>query len=158
MPRSGPGAPKHSRMPVSGPPETGRRLSRPGTAGYSHRTALAAPVVEAKEKLVNDRHPSGTVSTPAPASDAASAPYAGYGEQDAGYGDFTTHGDYDATGFHTGAYPTTSFPADPLFGDLPSGVGQGTGAYDTAQWATGTHQTLNYDAYAAQHHAAYDTG
>ncbi len=50
-------------MPVSCTRETNGRLSRPHTAGYSHRTALPAPVVEAKEKLVNDRHPSGTATS-----------------------------------------------------------------------------------------------
>ncbi|MET8244797.1 M23 family metallopeptidase [Streptomyces sp. NPDC005202] len=107
---------------------------------------------------MNDRHPSGTVTTPAPASDAASTPYASYGGQEAAYGDFTTYGNYDATGFHTGTHTTTSFATDPLFGDLPGNGGHATGSYDTAHWPTGSHQTLNYDPYAAQHHAAYDTG
>ncbi len=55
------------------------------------------------EKLVNDRHPSGTMTTPAPASDATSAHYASYGGQDAQYGDFTTYGDHAATGFQQSA-------------------------------------------------------
>ncbi|MFE6333826.1 M23 family metallopeptidase [Streptomyces sp. NPDC057798] len=139
-------------MPVSWKGETCRRLSRPHTAGYSRRTALPAPVVEAKEKLVNDRHPSGTMTTPAPASEAASAHYASYGTQEAQYGDFTTHGHYDATGFQQ---PTGTFATDPLFGSMP---GESTGSYDAGQWATVGHQTPHYDAYAAQHHAAYDTG
>ncbi|MGW0910675.1 M23 family metallopeptidase [Streptomyces sp. NPDC002784] len=139
-------------MPVSGKGETCRRLSCPHTAGYSRRTALAAPVVEAKEKLVNDRHPSGTMTTPAPASEAASAHYASYGTQEAQYDDFTTHGHYDATGFPTA---TGTFDTDPLFGSMP---GESTGVYDSGQWATAGHQTPHYDAYAAQHHAAYDTG
>ncbi|WP_078625459.1 peptidoglycan DD-metalloendopeptidase family protein [Streptomyces iakyrus] len=153
-------------MPVSCARETCRRLSCPRTAGYSRRTALAAPVVEAKEKLVNDRHPSGTM-TPAPASDAASAHYASYGTQEAQYGDFTTYGDYAATGFDpTGTngagfdatgHATASFATDPLFGDMPDS-GQDTGSYDTGHWPTGTHENGHYDAYAAQHHAAYDTG
>ncbi|MEV3968980.1 peptidoglycan DD-metalloendopeptidase family protein [Streptomyces sp. NPDC050698] len=120
---------------------------------------------------MNDRHPSGTM-TPAPASDAASAPYASYGTQEAQYGDLTTYGDYAATGFDaTGATATgthgagfdasgpatTTFATDPLFGDMPGG-GHDTGAYDTGQWPTGTHENVHYDAYAAQHHAAYDTG
>jgi murein DD-endopeptidase MepM/ murein hydrolase activator NlpD len=107
--------------------------------------------------LVNDRHPSGTTTTPAPASDAASAHHASYGTQEAQYGDFTTYGGYDATGFETGAHATatTTFEADPLFGCLP---GDATGSYDTQTWPTGGHQTPNYDMYAAQHHAAYDTG
>ncbi|MDQ1048007.1 murein DD-endopeptidase MepM/ murein hydrolase activator NlpD [Streptomyces sp. V4I2] len=112
---------------------------------------------------MNDRHPSGTMTTPALASEAASAPYASYGTQEAQYGDFTTYGTYDATGFDpasgtafdTGAHATASFEADPLFGCMP---GDSTGSYDSSAWSTGGHQTLNYDAYAAQHHAAYDTG
>ncbi|MEV5316354.1 M23 family metallopeptidase [Streptomyces sp. NPDC052687] len=147
-------------MPVSRRHETCRRLSCPRTAGYSRRTALAAPVVEAKEKLVNDRHPSGSMTTPAPASDAASAHYASYGTQEAPYGDFTTYGGYPATDFDTGGHPTassaTTFQADPLFGDMTGG--HDTGAYDSSQWSTGSHETLNQDPYAAQHHAAYDTG
>ncbi|MGW3130459.1 M23 family metallopeptidase [Streptomyces sp. NPDC001123] len=98
---------------------------------------------------MNDRHPSGTMTTPAPASDADQAHYAPYGTQEAQYGDFTTYGDHAATG--------TSFHSDPLFGSLP-GQAQATGAYDTTQWQTAGGQTLNYDPYAAQHHAAYDSG
>ncbi|MEV0169532.1 M23 family metallopeptidase [Streptomyces sp. NPDC050803] len=92
------------------------------------------------------------MTTPAPASDPASAHYASYGTQEAQYGDFTTYGAYDTTGFQQ---PTGTFDTDPLFGSLP---GESTGGYDSGQWGTGSHQTLNYDAYAAQHHAAYDTG
>ena len=95
------------------------------------------------------------MTTPAPASDAASAHYASYGTQEAQYGDFTAYGGYDSNGFATGGHATTTFDADPLFGSLP---GESTGSYDSGQWATGSQQTLNYDAYAAQHHAAYDTG
>ncbi|MEU3252803.1 M23 family metallopeptidase [Streptomyces sp. NPDC006997] len=108
---------------------------------------------------MNDRHPSGTMTSPAPASDAASAHYAPYGGQEAQYGDLTTYGDHDATGFEGGygatTHTTAAFSADPLFGALPD-HGQATGAYDATQWATGGHQTLDYDPYAAQHHAAYD--
>ncbi|MFF1485716.1 M23 family metallopeptidase [Streptomyces sp. NPDC058319] len=111
---------------------------------------------------MNDRHPSGTATPPAPASDDAPAPYAPYGGQEAAYGDFTTYGDHGTTGFHTGAHSTAGFPADPLFGELPDGGrtdgGGTTGAYDTTQWSTGSHQTVHHDLYAAQHHAAYDTG
>ncbi|MFJ8490745.1 M23 family metallopeptidase [Streptomyces sp. NPDC094038] len=98
---------------------------------------------------MNDRHPSGTMTTPAPASDADPAHYAPYGTQEAQYGDFTTYGDHTATG--------TAFHRDPLFGSLP-GEGQATGAYDTTQWQTAGGQTPHYDPYAAQHHAAYDSG
>ncbi|MGN9759333.1 M23 family metallopeptidase [Streptomyces sp. SD31] len=97
------------------------------------------------------------MTSPAAASDATSAHYASYGAQEAHYGDSTSYGTYDATQFsaadHAPAAPT--FDADPLFGSLP---GENTGAYDTTQWSTGNHHTVNYDAYAAQHHAAYDTG
>ncbi|MFJ3303435.1 M23 family metallopeptidase [Streptomyces sp. NPDC086549] len=107
---------------------------------------------------MNDRHPSGTMTTPTPASDAAAAPYASYGGQEAQYGDFTTYGGYDSGGFPTGTHTTApAFDSDPLFGSLP-GEGHTTGAYDAAQWQTGDHHTLNYDPYAAQHHAAYDSG
>ncbi|WP_089099348.1 M23 family metallopeptidase [Streptomyces hyaluromycini] len=98
---------------------------------------------------MNDRHPSGTMTTPAPASDADPAHYAPYGTQEAQYGGFTTYGDHTATG--------ASFHSDPLFGSLP-GEGQASGAYDATQWQTAGGQTLNYDPYAAQHHAAYDSG
>ena len=164
------GPPKGGRMPVSGEQETWRRLSRPRTAGYSRGTALPAHAVEAKEKLVNDRHPSETPA-PAPAPDADYAPYGSYDQQGAqhvgypgydGYstGTFSTTGfnapdGYDATGgFDTSgsgfAVPTAGFATDPLFGDMPGG-------HDTGQWSTtGTQQTLTYDAYAAQ--PGYDTG
>ncbi|MFI6039038.1 M23 family metallopeptidase [Streptomyces sp. NPDC051315] len=101
---------------------------------------------------MNDRHPSGTLTTPAPASDAEATHYASYDSQEAQYGDFTSYNAYD-----TGAQTTGHYAADPLFGDLP-GDATSTGAYDTGQWSTGSQQTPNYDPYAAQHHAAYDTG
>ncbi|TXS52991.1 M23 family metallopeptidase [Streptomyces sp. uw30] len=104
---------------------------------------------------MNDRHPSGTMTSPASAPDAASAHYASYGAQEAHYGDSTTYGTYDANGFATAGHCAPTFDADPLFGSLP---GDGTGAYDATQWSTGSHQSAHYDAYAAQHHAAYDTG
>ncbi|KMS66867.1 peptidase M23 [Streptomyces viridochromogenes] len=104
---------------------------------------------------MNDRHPSGTMTSPTTASDATSAHYASYGAQEAQYGDSTTYGTYDAPGFGAAGHATTTFDTDPLFGSLP---GENTGAYDTTQWSTGSHHTANYDAYAAQHHAAYDTG
>ncbi|GAA3953462.1 M23 family metallopeptidase [Streptomyces marokkonensis] len=124
---------------------------------------------------MNDRHPSGTTTTPASASDADPAQYASYGTGAAQYGDLTTYGAYDTTGFSTGDATTPTFAADPLFGCLPGqdtgtgtydatdsydtrGAYDATGTYDATQWSTGSGQTLNYDAYAAQHHAAYDTG
>nr|WP_239108931.1 peptidoglycan DD-metalloendopeptidase family protein [Streptomyces coelicoflavus] len=111
--------------------------------------------------MVNDRHPSGTGNTPASASDAASAQYAPYGTGEAQYGDLTTYGGYDATGFSTGGADPAAFDADPLFGSMPghyTGTHEATGSYDATQWSTGGAQTLHYDAYAAQHQAAYDTG
>jgi murein DD-endopeptidase MepM/ murein hydrolase activator NlpD len=104
---------------------------------------------------VNDPYTSGTMTTPAPASDAATH-YASYGTPEAQYG-----GDFATYGYDTGAHTTTHFDTDPLFGCLPGENGANdanTGSYDANQWSTGGHQTLNYDAYAAQHHAAYDTG
>ncbi|MFC8091717.1 M23 family metallopeptidase [Streptomyces sp. NPDC057301] len=95
------------------------------------------------------------MTSPTSASDAASANYASYGAQEAQYGDSTTYGTYDATGFGATGHATTTFDADPLFGSLP---GDSTGGYDTTQWSTGSHHAVNYDAYAAQHQAAYDTG
>uniref|UniRef100_UPI0040402A3B peptidoglycan DD-metalloendopeptidase family protein n=1 Tax=Streptomyces sp. f51 TaxID=1827742 RepID=UPI0040402A3B len=142
-------------MPVSCDRETCRRLSRPHTAGYSRRTALPAPVVEAKEKLVNDRHPSGIATPPAPASDASSALYGPYGAHEAQYGDFTAYGDYAAApfdpGMNTGVHPTSDFAGDPLFGTMPGGAG--TGSYDATQWNAGIQQPMGYDPYAG-----YDTG
>ncbi|MFG3030964.1 M23 family metallopeptidase [Streptomyces sp. NPDC048253] len=117
---------------------------------------------------MNDRHPSGIMTTPTPASDAASAHYASYGTQEAQYDGFTTYHGYETGAFDAGAHATGHFtPADPLFGELPGdGTAPATGTYDNTQWGTGghqvpdtgSHQTLNYDGYAAQHHAAYDTG
>src|SRR5690242_12523988 len=94
------------------------------------------------------------MTTPAPASDASPAHYPPYGAQGAPARDFTTCGGYDATGFPDSSGGTGTFSTDPLFGSLPGE--QSTGAYDTTQWQTA--QTLNYDPYAAQHHAAYDSG
>ncbi|MET7537597.1 M23 family metallopeptidase [Streptomyces sp. NPDC005507] len=102
---------------------------------------------------MNDRHPSGAQTNPAPAQDADYAPYAAYDQQSAQYGG---HTGYDG-------YATGGFAADPLFGDLPGA--QNTGAYDSSQWSTGAHQTLttqepqHHDPYAAQQQAAvYGTG
>lgn len=113
---------------------------------------------------MNDRHPSGTASPPAPASDAASTHYTSYGLQDGRYGEFTSYAAPAASTFGTGGPTTAAFAADPLFGDLPGGGP--TCAYDATQWSTGgqdtldagSHQTAAYDPYAAQHYAAYDTG
>ncbi|MCZ9344874.1 hypothetical protein NGM37_44720, partial [Streptomyces sp. TRM76130] len=80
-------------------------------------------------------------------------------------------GGYETAPYATAATATTSAPATY---DTTSAYDayDATGTYDTTQWTgghqaldTGSHQlldtgaqTLNYDAYAAQHHAAYDTG
>ncbi|MEH0419055.1 M23 family metallopeptidase [Streptomyces sp. B21-083] len=108
---------------------------------------------------MNDRHPSGAMTAPAPASDAATAQYASYGTEEVPFGDFTTYDPTFANGLDAdlGTGTTTgNFETDPLFGNMPGG--DTTGSYDNSQWSTGSHHTLNYDAYAAQHHAAYDTG
>lgn len=114
------------------------------------------------------------MTTPAPASDADSAPYASYGTQEAPYDGFTSY-----TGYDTAAHDTGHFTADPLFGGYPGdatsmGTSTADSTYGTGQWTTGHpttvdtgghqlhdtggHHTLNYDPYAAQHHAAYDSG
>lgn len=93
------------------------------------------------------------MTTPAPASDAASAHYASYGTQEAQYGDFTTYGGYGATGFDPGGHAAAAYGTDPLYGGLPD---DGTGSYDTGQWPTGHQQAFDYDAYATHHQAAYD--
>ncbi|GGR97187.1 peptidase [Streptomyces humidus] len=117
---------------------------------------------------MNDRHPSGIMTTPAPASDAASAPYASYGTQEAQYDGFTQYHGYGTGAFDAGTHPSGHLTAaGPLFGALPDdGTSSTTGSYTGTQWHadahqamdTGSHQTLHYDAYAAQHHTAYDTG
>ncbi|MGW4563639.1 peptidoglycan DD-metalloendopeptidase family protein [Streptomyces sp. NPDC004561] len=106
---------------------------------------------------MNDRHPSGTMTTPAPASDASATHYATYDTQEAPYGDFTTHGGYDATGFTDGSVTASAFGTDPLYGSLPGGT-HNTGAYGTTHWQNGTVQTSAYGAYAAQPHTAHDSG
>ncbi|MFJ4689853.1 M23 family metallopeptidase [Streptomyces sp. NPDC088766] len=109
---------------------------------------------------MNDRHPSGTMTTPAPASDAEPAHQASYGSPEAQYGDFTTYNGYDSGTYDTGAHATGHFTVDPLFGNMPGDAAPAatTGVYEATQWSTGSHQILNQDPYAAQHHAAYDTG
>ena len=108
------------------------------------------------------------MTTPAPASDAASAHYASYGTQEAQYGDFTTYGDHDATGFDTDRRPRHRAASRPTRSSATCRRRQhghdtvaATASHDRRRllgWSTGGHQTLNYDPYAAQHHAAYDTG
>ncbi|WP_420802787.1 M23 family metallopeptidase [Streptomyces adustus] len=117
---------------------------------------------------MNDRHPSGTMTTPAPASEPASAHYAPYGTQEAQYGGFTTYGvGYDASGFGTagfdnGAHASGSFTTDPFHGgggpapdagayggSYHDGGAYGTGAYDDGHH-TGHHHT--------GHHTVHDSG
>ncbi|MDW4904855.1 M23 family metallopeptidase [Streptomyces sp. ADMS] len=108
---------------------------------------------------MNERHPSGTMTTPTPASEAATAHYPSYGTQEVPFGDFTPYDPTFANGFDAGmgtGAGTGNFETDPLFGSMPGE--DTTGSYDNSQWSTGSHHTLNYDPYAAQHHAAYDTG
>ncbi|MEW2046327.1 M23 family metallopeptidase [Streptomyces sp. NPDC005476] len=108
------------------------------------------------------------MTTPTPASDAASATYASYGTQEAQHDDFTAFHGYGTGAFDAGTHATGDLmAADPLFGEFPGGGTTAvTGTYDATQWGTGghqpldtgSHQSLNYDGYAAQHHATYDTG
>ncbi len=120
---------------------------------------------------MNDRHPSGITTTPAPASDAASARHASYGHQEASYGDHTLYDGYGTTGFDTShhatvttdtGFTTTTFETDPLFGDLPGSDTTGSydsSSYDTSQWSPGSHRAPNHeDPYVAHHQAAFDTG
>ncbi|MFI5861533.1 M23 family metallopeptidase [Streptomyces sp. NPDC051546] len=106
-------------MPGSAEHKSLRRLSLRVTAGYSHATALLRgppvprpprpPVAEAKEKLVNDRPPSGQypdfgydgLSTTTFAGDSAFAPYETQGQ---GYNYGAAYGSYD-----TGSYDTTAW-------------------------------------------------
>jgi len=109
---------------------------------------------------VNDRQPSGTATTPAPASDDASVPYAPYGAQGAAHGGFTTFGGHDP---HTGT--TTAFAADTLPGAPAAGGAHTTGSWDTGSWDTGSWPTDGHGTpahgtwatYPAQHPAAHDT-
>ncbi|WP_307790457.1 peptidoglycan DD-metalloendopeptidase family protein [Streptomyces actuosus] len=103
---------------------------------------------------MNDRHPSGTVTTPATASDAASAHYAPYGTQEAQYDGFTTYG-YGTGGGSHGGFASTAYATDPLYGSFP---GDATGTYDAGQWSTGAQHDLHQDPYAAQQYAGYADG
>jgi hypothetical protein len=116
------------------------------------------------------------MTSPAPASDAASAHYASYATQEASYDDFTAYEGYETGGYDAGTHVTGHFTtADPRFGGFAGdGAGPATGTYDGTQWHTGghgsagaaghqamdtgSHQNLHYDAYAAQHHAVHDSG
>ncbi|WP_320782047.1 M23 family metallopeptidase [Streptomyces sp. CRN 30] len=131
---------------------------------------------------MNDRHPSGTTTTPAAASEAASAHYAPYGTQEAQYGDLTTYNGYDTTGFptadplygnlpgqHTGSYDTAAAAYDTATGSYdmagtydPTDAYGTTGTYDTTQWTgghaspdTGSHQIVDTGAHQALHYDVY---
>ncbi|MFD8910144.1 M23 family metallopeptidase [Streptomyces sp. NPDC059575] len=99
---------------------------------------------------MNDRHPSGTMTSPAPASDASAAHYAPYGAPEVPYADLTTYSGYDATGFAVGTGQTGAF--DAYYGVQTAGAQ--TGGYDTTAW----HPGYDHDPYATQHHAVADTG
>ncbi|WP_166021486.1 M23 family metallopeptidase [Streptomyces chilikensis] len=133
---------------------------------------------------MDERHPSGTMTTPAPASDSTSAPYPAYGTSEAYYADFTQYdgqvsqdygtgsyetgtqhgGGYDTGSYDTGSHPSGSYDtggwADPSTTAPYTGDGYAsTSSYDSGQWDTGTQ----YDGYAAQfyaeqHYAAQETG
>ncbi|MEU6662149.1 M23 family metallopeptidase [Streptomyces sp. NPDC046821] len=101
---------------------------------------------------MNDRHPSGIQTTPAPAQDADYAPYAPYDQQNAQCGGYAGYDGHAIDGYAT----------DPHLGDH-SGA-HGAGSYAEGQWATGAHQTLttpeptHHDPYAAHQHSPYGTG
>ncbi|MET7286075.1 M23 family metallopeptidase [Streptomyces sp. NPDC005573] len=103
---------------------------------------------------MNDRHPSGTLTTPAPASDA-STHYAPYAAQEADYGDLTSYGGYDTTGYDTTGFAAGAYGTDAHYGGLPGGE-QTAGGYDSTQWQTGIGHVAGYDPYAAPHQTAYD--
>lgn len=133
---------------------------------------------------MNDRHPSGSTTPPAPATDASSALYASYAAQGVAYGDLTTYDTYGQgydTGtqapqeYATGVYATTGLTADPLTGQFPAGTaetaaygyGYGTGGYDTvgygasyddSAWSTGAQQVFGQDSWTTQQPTAQDTG
>lgn len=134
-------------MPGSGNTGTRRRLSLPVTGGYSRATALLrgtshspatqAPTAEAKEKLVNDRPPSGQypevgydgLTTTTFAGDSS---YVSYESQGQGV-NYAAYGAYE-----TGTYDTTAWTSqDPYLSTIPTqGQGQGQGIPEdtTGQW------------------------
>ncbi|MFK0170258.1 M23 family metallopeptidase [Streptomyces sp. NPDC090306] len=131
---------------------------------------------------MNERHPSGIVTSPAEASEAAAAHYAPHGEQGASYDAFTSHDPYATGSFDSGAFATdgtgtATFATDPLFGDMaangqaPNGgygtttevrfdAAQATGTYDTGRWPQSGHGSgYETGAYGTGVHdtGAYDT-
>ncbi|WP_234327714.1 M23 family metallopeptidase [Streptomyces sp. NRRL F-2664] len=97
--------------------------------------ATQAPTAEAKEKLVNDRPPSGQypdsgyegLSTTAFAGDST---YVSYETQGQGV-------NYAAYGYETGAYDTTAWTSqDPYLGTIPSQSApeDTTGSWDASAW------------------------
>ncbi|SDK74628.1 M23 family metallopeptidase [Streptomyces indicus] len=76
------------------------------------------------------------------------------------HGHATGHG-----GYATGAFDTTTFDSDPLFGALPGAYDAGrSGQWDSSQWtavqtpAYGTDGASAQDPYAAQHTGGYSDG
>ncbi|WP_448318620.1 M23 family metallopeptidase [Streptomyces sp. CO7] len=87
---------------------------------------------------MDERHPSGSMTTPAPASDSASAPYPAYGTSEAFYADFTQYDGQVSQDYGTGAYDTGT----------PQGAGYDTGSYASANatYDAGSYPSGSYDA------------
>ncbi|WP_455360345.1 M23 family metallopeptidase [Streptomyces sp. SYSU K21746] len=84
---------------------------------------------------MNDRHPSGFSTPPAPAPDASYAHHASYENQG-------------------------TFAGDPLFGALPGDYDGGhSGQYDSTQWTTDAYASTDYSGYTGYSgYETYDTG
>ena len=121
------------------PAEDCRARIPPGTVA----ALLWAPVVEAKEKLVNDRHPSGTPTTPAPASDAASRALR-----------VVRH----ARGPVRRLSPRTAAMPPPVFTHQPSGYGTGTHDHRQASRPTRSSATCRARTPARTTPATWSTG
>lgn len=155
-------------MPGSGNKGTPRRLSLPVTGGYSHATALLrgtshspatqAPTAEAKEKLVNDRPPSGQypdagydgLTTTTFAGDSS---YVSYESQGQGV-NYAAYGSYE-----TGAYDTTAWTSqDPYLSTIPTqGVPEDTtGQWDASAWNTPGTDHSGYGTTVGTETGAYD--
>ncbi|MGP3981974.1 M23 family metallopeptidase [Streptomyces sp. KR80] len=110
---------------------------------------------------MNDRHPSGSASSPPTAHAAAEAPYGlytGYGEQGAHSGYAGYDGTASQNSWGTGTFDHLGMAygdADPLFGALPGSYD--TGQYATTQWDTTGSPSVSYDAYGAQTYGAAGT-
>ncbi|MER5870982.1 M23 family metallopeptidase [Streptomyces sp. NPDC002044] len=157
-------------MPGSGNTGTRRRLSLPVTGGYSHATALLrgtthspatqAPTAEAKEKLVNDRPPSGQypdlgydgLTTTTFAGDSS---YVSYETQGQGV-NYAAYGSYE-----TGTYDSSAWASqDPYLSTIPSqGLPEDTtGQWDASAWTTpGTDHSGYATEYQQPAAFGYDT-